>query len=78
MSDLDGLYEDCEDTDGESEEPRSVAEILASIIRRCKMEPKKVNGVFTLMLDRVRGGHQAFADFASNAALFGTKDAFCQ
>ena len=51
---------------------------IAAIIRRCKMEPKQVKWVFTLMLDRVRGGHQALADFASNTALFGTKDAFCQ
>ena len=51
---------------------------IAQIIRRCKMEPKKVKWVFTLMLDRVRAGHQALADFSSNTALFGTKDAFCQ
>ena len=51
---------------------------IAQIIRRCKMEPKKVKWVFTLMLDRVRAGHQEVADFSSNAALFGTKDAFCQ
>ncbi len=51
---------------------------IAAIIRRCKLDPKNVKWVFTLMLDRVRGGHQALADFASNTALFGTKDAFCE
>ena len=52
--------------------------IIAGLIRRCKMEPKNVKRVFTLMLDRVRAGHLALADFSSNTALFGTKDAFCQ
>ena len=51
---------------------------IAGLIRRCKMDPKKVKWIFTLMLDRVRAGHQALADFSSNTALFGTKDAFCQ
>ena len=51
---------------------------IASIIRRCKMDSKKVKWVFTLMLDRVRAGHQELAEFSSNSALFGTKDAFCQ
>ena len=51
---------------------------IANIIRRCKMEPQKVKWVFSLMLDRVRAGHQSLADFSSNSALMGTKDAFCQ
>ena len=44
------------------------------VITKCRLDATNTKWCFTLMLDRVRAGHQATSDLSSNAALFGTRD----
>ena len=45
---------------------------IATTIRKCKMDPKKIKWVFSITMDRVREKHVELGQL-SNQGLFGTK-----
>ena len=42
---------------------------ITHVIRRCKMEPAKLNGVFVMMLDRVQEGYMTISDMSINSLM---------
>ena len=42
---------------------------ITQVIRRCKMEPEKVNWGFVMMLDRVQEGYMTISDMSINSLM---------